>query len=381
MSDATENAGASRQPSNPPPFLATFDLDPYDDDLVRRQRALLHERDLTGVDIHPDLLWRYADLVSNAVLQIAAAQRRPRFRRIALRPFFRIIQEEAAALTEYIYGSGYRILASQDEYSSSEQRSCYLRFDIHHRDVAGAYGFIDYFLAMQVPATLYLEWGALDYTPQQKQDFVVLAETIAEPLLIGMHASPVDNYLCWTVCGGNFLKYMAYMKSEGWIEEARRLAGNDGVRDSFHHSVLDHFAGNVVEFNGMFPGNNRFNASHGGVLSQYFRRTVDEMGEVGSFIRSLWAENWLTPDRAAQAGLKGDVEQCQVRNKVVKLSDAGGQAERLARNLAHYSKSGRPIQILIHPRGWFGAHRRGRLTILDEIRAHEAAAGGLAQQD
>jgi hypothetical protein len=328
------NSSANPAPDasgNKPSFLAAFDLDSFDDDLVRRQEALLHEYDFAGVDLHPDLLWRYSNLVNNAVLQIASGHQRPRFRRIALRPFFRVVQAEAAALTKFLLASGYKLFASQDEFDRPEQRSCYMRFDIHHCDISGAYGFVDYHLATQIPATFYLEWGALDFTPEQKLDFIILAETITNPLQIGIHASPVDNYLCWTICEGNFLQYIAYMKSDSWLQEAKRIIASDSATDSFHHCVLEHFAANVAEFNSVFPNNNGFNASHGGVLSQFFRGKTKEMHEIGTFIESLWAENWLTPERAAGVGLKGDVEQCGLRFGVAKLSDRGGRAQLLAR--------------------------------------------------
>lgn len=347
-------------------FLSEFNLDEYDDARVCEGSALLHEQDLEGIDIHPDLLWRYSDLVNNAVLQIASAQQRRRFRRIALRPYFRVIHAEAAALYECLAASGYSILPSQEEYHTSQKQACYYRFDIHHRDIAGAYGFVDYYLSKRIPATFFLEWGALNYSTQQKRDFVVLADTIEPPLRIGLHASPVDNYLCWSVCEGQFVKYISYMKSDEWLERAKRLAANDSEREAFHQSVLSHFGANVADFSKTFTTSIPYNASHGGILSQFFRSKLESLGEVGKLIESLWAENWITSERAQQVGLIGDVEQCLTRHGVLKLSDSGGRARVLARNVVHYSKSGRPIQILIHPLRWFGARREGRLTLLND---------------
>jgi len=292
---------------------------------------------------------------------------------------------ECAALVRYLQGRGAEFFSCLELGISPVPRGVSLRFDVHARDIVGSYGFLAALYRHNVPGTFYL---LADYSTDEqarRADFLALVRRIKAPMEIGLHDSPVDSYLIARKFNGVGVEYWRWLQSDKSLEWFARLAESESGCECFNGEVMEAFAARVASMKRAF-GDFRTMASHGGEINQMFRKRVPELGPTGEFLTSLFAENWITPERLSQAGLEADVEQFRKKAPLLyQVTDGGGLIKRMIDNAEMFIVGrNRAVQVLIHPYTWGGplGHSGGTRdaeisTLLGEPKG-ESPRGGRA---
>lgn len=237
------------------------------------------------------------------------------------------------------------------------------RYDIHARDIANAYIFGQEHAARGVPGVFFLQ---IDYSLAERKreteffDFTKYA--LSEGLEVGLHVSPVDSYFIWEKHGGIARNYADWLRNYG-EQYLSMLAADSQQLDILQTEVTKFFA-EFVERSRSILGQFSLVASHGGELRQLLRSRVPNMapGTLDVY-NSLCAEGWMTQERLANVGVKGDVEQFK-STWLRQVSDAGGGYKRMQESLLSVSPEA-SLQILIHPYGW------GGMAVLNPKEVHK----------
>lgn len=324
----------------------------------------LHDADLEGVDLHASVRQYYAGLANKTLRETVFKNADPIARRIALRPMMGVVRQEFAALCDYLHFMGYTIRPSGEEYLGVKERTAYIRFDIHLRDVLPAYGFIDYQNAMQIYGTHFIEWGAYDYSAMDKLDFQLLGDDRTEYTKFGLHVSPVDNYLNFIYTKCNPANYNNFLKSLEFEKLVNSWVAKPALLDSFHDAVLNHLGQTYIDFKKALKSDYPYVAAHGGLINQIHRNSSDFSPDAKAIIDTLYAEAWMNEERLKKVGLLGDVERQRKNGGFAILSDGGGKIGNLAAMVVKYAEKGAAIQLLLHPYQWFAARREGALSSL-----------------
>lgn len=310
--------------------------------------------------------WTYERIYRDAVLGLVDSNLQPGDLRVAIRPFFRELQSDMAALCTYLGAMGYKIETSGNEAHSPESKTAYIRYDIHIRDLVGAFGFEDYHAATGTPGNMFIQWrdGLSDHSTEPY--FCKFGDMAAASMDIGLHISPVDTCLLDTRFAGDTIAYFDWYKTDDAMDWLKSLHENPNKLNEFNAEVEEHACELAKSFYSVFPLSKREIASHGGAVSQCLRAKARELGPMGQMIASFYAENWLTSERIVKLGGTWDVEQCG-KHGVRKVSDGGGQIKRMMTSLTTSVEREAPIQILIHPASWFGKRRDGALKELLDL--------------
>jgi hypothetical protein len=281
----------------------------------------------------------------------------------------RFVLREFECLIEFLVGNGGSFHPCLELGRAPKPRGIAFRYDVHPRDVVGAYDFVAAHRRFRVPATFFLLMG---FRENQKRDkaFVRLARRLEPPLSVGLHDSPVDAFLLARKFQGREYEYRPWLHSEESPRWFGELCASDTARDAFHDGVMAAFAARLARARARI-GPIETVASHGGGLQKVFRRRVAELGTTGAFISSLFAENWMTENRLAALGLVADVEQFKLRSGLwCQVTDGGGQIQRMIRTLKTAIDRNSGVQVLIHPYTWAGplsesgGTRDGELSVL-----------------
>jgi len=290
---------------------------------------------------------------------------------------------ECVALLEHMRGKCAEFHTCFELGNFPVPRGVSFRFDVHARDIAGAYGFLAALYQYNIPGTFYL---LADYSTDERNrrpDFLALVRRIRAPMEIGLHDSPVDSYLIAHKFKGIGIDYWRWLQSDDSLKWFNKLAESESGRLDFSDVVMDAFAARVAWMKAEF-GDFTTMGSHGGEINQMFRKRLPELGVTGEFLSSLFAENWITDERLAQVGLDADVEQFRKKAPLLyQVTDGGGQIKRMMDNVNMFVVGrNRAVQLLIHPYTWAGplghsgGTRDGEISVLLGAQAGTAPMGG-----
>lgn len=262
---------------------------------------------------------------------------------------------EFSALLGFLKGSGCSFHSCYDLGKSPVRRGVSFRFDIHVRDIAGAYAFLAALYRYNIPGTFYLLASYSSHEQAALRDFLRLARSTGVPAEIGLHDSPVDAYLVSKLFSGKASEYWQWLKSDEAVDWFRSLAASPTRSEAFNNEVLAAFSDRVSWMRREF-GEFQTVASHGGELNQMFRSKLAELGETGVFIASLFADRWMTRQRLHQAAVEEDVEQFRSKAPLLyQVSDCGGAIKNMVVSIGDFIlKRNSSVQILIHPYTWAG---------------------------
>jgi hypothetical protein len=262
---------------------------------------------------------------------------------------------EAVALIEYLRREKGTFFSCSQLGEAPVSRGISFRFDVHARDIPGAYGFLAALYRYNVPGTFFLLANYSDDERLRLAEFRALVQRVRLPVEIGLHDSPVDSYLISQKFRGNGVDYWRWLQSEKSLHWLSSLARSASDQEAFHGEVMDALVTRVSWMKQEF-GNVQTMASHGGEINQMFRKRLPELGVTGEFISSLFSENWITDERLARVGLDADVEQFRREAPLLyQVTDGGGQIRRMLENVNLYLiRRERAVQILIHPYTWAG---------------------------
>jgi hypothetical protein len=102
--------------------------------------------------------------------------------------------EEFAALIEYLKKKECLFYSCLELGKSLAHRGVSFRYDIHVRDIAGAYGFLAVHYQYNIPVTFFLLADDSNDEYERLSDFLWLARRVQSPVEIGIYDSPVDSY-------------------------------------------------------------------------------------------------------------------------------------------------------------------------------------------
>jgi hypothetical protein len=242
-------------------------------------------------------------------------------------------------------------------------RGISFRYDVHLRDIPGCFSFIDLHRRHNLPATFFFFW---DYSPVERarlEKFLELKEQIAKPLDIGLHDSPADAYLVRTKFGGDRRAFQKWLQSSAAVEWFEKLSAAPEELSALNDAIFAEFKTRVEKTREIF-GPIATVAAHGGELAQNLRGRIATLGSGAEVARNLFAKAWLTPERAAEAGLEPTVDRFGRHPPGwTELSCNGGEIANLASTLRRYILvKNSAVQLLLHPYTWAGARRDVELS-------------------
>lgn len=245
----------------------------------------------------------------------------------------------------------------------THRRGASFRYDIHVRDIANAYAFVQEHSRQGIPGVFFLQ---IDYSLAERQrvsDFVELARFATESgLQVGLHSSPVDSYFIWKIHDGNARSYANWLREYG-EQHLTALASEPNRLKAFNADVGRHFAESVEQAKQLI-GPFDLIASHGGELGQILRPRVSAMAPaVANVFKDLLANNWMTKTRLVTVGIKVDVQQILTK-QLLQVTDRGGGYDLMLDSLRRISPSVN-VQVLIHPYGWGAFTMVSQKNIID----------------
>lgn len=305
--------------------------------------------DLKKVDGHASIYWSYIRSFDGAILSLARTYTDPRKLRMALRPYFAHWHLQYVALLRVFQAFGYQFKSFNDYKLGDEaERYCFMRFDIHVRDLPGMYGFWDINSAFGVPATYYLHWDYGQYERDAATDFLNLAKF--NDIKLGLHLSPFDSWLMNSRFDGNEDGCFRWLLSTAGKDYLNDLVSNERLWSDILTKTQQELVRLCASFKKSFPKGSGF-AAHGGALIQSLYRTIPENPALARFSDELVAEKFLTEGRVQKLGLGRDCERLANETGMFKLTDVGGavSADQFISNIIEAVSSGRAVSFLTHP--------------------------------
>ncbi len=275
----------------------------------------------------------------------------------------RILEREFTALMEFLRRSGCSFHECVELADNPVPRGVAFRYDVHHRDIPGCFSLIDLHRQHKIPATFFFFW---DYSPLERArlgKFLELKNRISKPLDIGLHDSPADAYLARTKFDGDRRAFQKWLQSTAAVEWFSKLSAAPDELALLNEAIFAEFKARVERTRELF-GPITTVAAHGGELAQSLRSRLAALGAGADVARSLFAKAWLTPERAAAAGLAPTVDRFG-RNPPgwTELSCNGGEIANLAGTLRRsILVKNSAVQLLLHPYTWAGARRDAELS-------------------
>lgn len=228
--------------------------------------------------------------------------------------------------------------------------SASLRYDIHRRDIEGAYFFVRSHAEYQVPGTFFLQIGYSSLERDAENDFWKLGDfCIANGVDVGLHTSPVDSFFISTKHAGSSKAYAAWLRSPEFISFVEDIQQYPDKLDELNVSIENHFFSLCSEFRVKF-GAAQLISSHGGELFQISRVRDDLPISFTQFLQQFRPNKWMNERRIKPTGFIADVEQSR-NHELAQITDAGKGIEHILSSLDS-NKLPKKVQILIHPYGW-----------------------------
>ena len=271
----------------------------------------------------------------------------------------RFIADEFAALVRYLREAGCSFHSCSALGTHPVPRGISFRYDVHVRDLPGAFIFADLHLQHGIPATFFVFW---DYSPHERdylKTFLKLRDRATPPLEIGLHDSPVDAHLIQHKFGNDRKSYAAWLDGSDAPAWLSRLSEAPDELEALNSAAQEDFEVRVEKTRELF-GPVRTVAGHGGEIGQKLRGRFPELGPAATAIAlGFFSRNWLTAERVRAASLDAAVD-CY-GNFVEGWKEfgcRGGAITSLSEKIRRYlSVRNSAIQLLLHPYTWTGAER------------------------
>jgi hypothetical protein len=275
----------------------------------------------------------------------------------------RILEREFTALVDFLRRSGCSFHECVELADNPVPRGVAFRYDVHLRDIPGCFSFIDLHRHHNIPATFFLFWDYSSIERARLGKFLELKNRISRPLDIGLHDSPADAYLVRTKFDGDRRAFQKWLQSPSAVEWFGKLSAAPDELARLNEAIFTEFKARVERTKEIF-GPITTVASHGGELAQNLRSRLATLGPGAGVARSLFAKAWLTPERAAAAGLAPTVDRFGRHPPGwTELSCNGGEIANLANTLRRYILvKNSAVQLLLHPYTWAGARRDAELS-------------------
>lgn len=268
------------------------------------------------------------------------------------------IANEFSALVSFLTEKGCTFHRCSDLGTRPVPRGVSFRYDVHVRDLDGAFAFAALHRRHGIPASFFVLW---DYSPLERSrlgDFLKLNGCLASPLEIGLHDSPVDSYLIAQKFGGDRKLYAAWLGTADAVAWFSRLGELSDELEQLNGAALEGLKLRVEKTRTLF-GPIKTIAAHGGEIGQTWRKRMTMLGPSAAVVRSFFGRHWLTRERVLAAGLEAAVD-CygDFATGWKELACGGGAITLLSKNLRHHLLlRNSAVQLLLHPYTWTGATR------------------------
>jgi hypothetical protein len=270
----------------------------------------------------------------------------------------RLIAREFSALVDFLRECGCTFHSCSELGAKPVPRGISFRYDVHSRDLPGAFVFAELHRQQGIPASFFLFWDYSRLEHVYCRDYLKLNAMLSPPLEAGLHDSPVDAYLLRSMFQGDSTNYEAWLRSPESLDWFLRLAEDRSELEALNGSVFEMFQGRVQRARKLF-GPMRTIAAHGGAIGQQWRPQLPTLGPAAEIVRGLFARNWLTPERLSAVGLDAAVNAYgEFVQGWIQCSCAGGRILSMAKCMRRaLLQRDSAVQILLHPYTWTGARR------------------------
>jgi hypothetical protein len=274
----------------------------------------------------------------------------------------RLITQEFSALIRFLRERGCTFHSCSDLGAKPVPRGIAVRYDVHARDLPGAFVFAELHRQHGVPASFFFFWDYSRLERVHRRDYLKLNAMLAMPLEGGLHDSPVDAYLLQRRFESDLVAYESWLRSSQAAAWFRRLSEDKPELDALNGSVFQLFQARVERTRELF-GPIRTIAAHGGGIGQQWRPKLATLGAAAQVVQGLFARNWLTPERVKAVGLEAAVNAYgDLTRSWTQCSCAGGEITKMAQSLHRALQRGSAVQILLHACTWTGARRDAELS-------------------
>lgn len=301
------------------------------------------------------IYWKYHKAIDSAILELAKNISNPRELRIALRPYYAHWQHQYMAILRLIEKAGYKFKAfSEYESGDENHKICFLRFDLHLRDLPGAFGFWDVNEAFGIPSEFYIHWKYAQLETNRSRDFEIFGDLPLKCAKVGLHTSPCDTWLMKNHFDYDEVKQVQFFNQPVGRERLHSILKDPREKKDILEGSLEVYQYLADDFYTRFPNAQGIIAAHGGVLKNSISKFSDENPEIYDLRESLCAEYFLTPEVTNTRNFGRECENLCLEKGILQLIDLEGKnSAEFARNyldgISHGINQGRAFSILNHP--------------------------------
>lgn len=165
----------------------------------------------------------------------------------ALRPFSERWHHGWRTLIRWLRSHGYRFAHQHRAEPEKNEKTVCFRYDVHVRDIAGAWSMLALNNELGVPAEYHLLWRHGIYETRHDASFSALAAHSDDLAVFGLHASLLDHHLIWQFFDGhegNFARALDGPRRDEFIS----LLRNPNQLQSYERQAQERF----TELHGSF---------------------------------------------------------------------------------------------------------------------------------
>lgn len=265
-----------------------------------------------------------------------------------------------AAFVRSVQASGYTFRRMDSIVGEPPQRTVYLRYDIHVRDIPPAFGFAWLNHVLGVESEFHLLWRYSNAYVQAEADLTLLASHLYDEGREALHAAPLESHLIRTGFGGDEGAFSRWIRTPEADEFVEALASGGrsrfGTVEELTRAAEAELSSLAASFRARFP-DTTYSSGHGGALNGLTASKASVSAPHAQMQSMFGSRSFITRERAERVGLRGESHEMTLRHGMAYLSDTGDGSPFIPDIRAAMDR-GQSFVLVIHPalpqRGIYG---------------------------
>lgn len=291
------------------------------------------------------------------------------------------LAERFRAYVAWVRRQGYEFASGEEAPLRLDQRRVYLRYDVHIRDLFGAFALAALHEELQIPGSFQICWEHSRAEVEASEIFLKLQGFDSRYVEFGLHCSPESRWLIADRFDGRGDGLEAFVNDGGarammadWLAAYRREGEAAASLSDARARAEESLAELATSFRRRF-GPVRTISAHGTPLSAAFLEAVEEDRGLSALASYLHPVDFLTPERIASHGFGCELTTFGADPLPGPCIMFEGPIADMAARYRTRMAAGGGFVVLFHPASWTGDYFVPFLTdIAAPERTEEAAA-------